>query len=304
MFLTLNRWKFYCTWEFNWINRTHFVYSSRSQQNNQMMCSCHHNQLINDDIELSPRPGSETASRWSVRFMWSSGFPVNSLLFCLKVTDPLWTADSNESREKASFFLSSLPPPSFLSLPDKLELNFIKMTQSDCMRAEPSFPQCVVVGVGRFPGVCSDNRPICLPAQTQWPFRNGYEGITALFIWEYHIYPGAFWLLPSARVSTFTVWGGEAALHSSSHWSYTQSCFWYSVHSTSISESHQLLFMSEKRAHVLKLMQRCRVKPEVWFVLMLMSTHTVSVQEGWKKSAVVTLKHTEVEVKLTASAKI
>lgn len=115
------------------------------------------------------------------------------------------------------------------------------MTQSDCMRAEPSFPQCVVVGVGRFPGVCSDNRPICLPAQTQWPFRNGYEGITALFIWEYHIYPGAFWLLPSARVSTFTVWGGEAALHSSSHWSYTQSCFWYSVRSTSISESHQLL---------------------------------------------------------------
>lgn len=61
----------------------------------------------------------------------------------MKVTDPLWKTDCKERREKASFF----PPPPAISLPGKLELNFIKMTQSGCVRAELRFlgPHCLNV---------------------------------------------------------------------------------------------------------------------------------------------------------------
>jgi len=84
-------------------------------------------------------------------------------------------------REWVSFF----PPPS-ISLSGKLQLNFIKMNQSDCLGGGASSPRPSRWSFPRRLGPQSARL-----SDTQRPFSNGYEGIIVLFIPEYHVYPGA-----------------------------------------------------------------------------------------------------------------
>lgn len=149
------------------------------------------------------KPGF-SRSAW---FMESSVFPVDLSLF-------VWRSQIHAGKQAVmrgqkqllSFFLLRLS----LSLSGKSELNFIKKTQSDSMRAElrsPSLaPSVCCCHCRTFPVVWTDNQPICLFTQTQWPFTNGYEDIIVLFIWEYHIYPGAIWLLLSLCVDLYSMW--------------------------------------------------------------------------------------------------